>query len=207
LQLRATWWDPYSESSTQPADFHCTPELVREVPMMLKGGMFAYAEDELAQVVRHRAEGLDVLFLLPREAVGVALLERRPVEGLVDRYRSALELELGTVRLPRFDFECSFDLLPALRELGVSAALDSRRAQLFGTSADAELVFARQRNRLAIHEKGISAGSVTTFAGRVGGRMGKPPFEFTANRPFLIVVRHEQTGAILFVGRYAGPLK
>jgi len=205
LRLQAGWLTPYSPRSTASVDFYCTPERKRAVPMMRRGDMFSYAEDDLAQVVRHAAEGVEVLFLLPREGVGVLELERRLADGLVDQYRSVLELEIGTVRIPRFGFQSSLELVPVLRKLGVSRALDPARAQLFGTSKEGELVVARQQGHLSIDEEGLSAGSMTLFGGRVGGRMGKPPFEFTANRPFLIVIRHNKTGAVLFVGRYAGP--
>ena len=37
------------------------------------------------------------------------------------------------------------------------------------------------------------------------GRGASIPHPYRADRPFLFLLRHNPTGAILFLGRYAGP--
>jgi serpin B len=57
-----------------------------------------------------------------------------------------------------------------------------------------------------VDEKGTEAaaatGAVVTVTSAV---VGDEPIEFRADRPFLFLIRHESSGAILFIGRLVNP--
>jgi serpin B len=59
-----------------------------------------------------------------------------------------------------------------------------------------------------VNEEGTEAAAATAeiMAGR-SATPGEtqPPVVFNADRPFLFLIRHEQTGAILFMGRVCDP--
>ena len=58
-----------------------------------------------------------------------------------------------------------------------------------------------------VNEKGTEAAAATAVAGASFSAPGierrRPP-EFTADRPFVYLIRDRQTGSILFLGRYVG---
>jgi len=65
---------------------------------------------------------------------------------------------------------------------------------------------AAQHAYLDVDEKGTEAAAVTALAFEVViTSAGPPPIRFFVDRPFLLAVRDEKTGTILFVGFIAGP--
>jgi serpin B len=53
-----------------------------------------------------------------------------------------------------------------------------------------------------VDELGTEAAAATAV---VMGKSYFPPFEFTADRPFLFLIRDTHTGSILFLGRIIHP--
>ena len=53
-------------------------------------------------------------------------------------------------------------------------------------------------------EKGTEAAAATGVVIGVTS-VGPPPTVFRADHPFAFVIRHDKTGAILFMGRMANP--
>jgi serpin B len=59
---------------------------------------------------------------------------------------------------------------------------------------------------IAVDEEGAEAAAVTTVSISIRGATTLPqPIQFVVDRPFLIVLRDERTGADLFIGRIARP--
>ena len=60
---------------------------------------------------------------------------------------------------------------------------------------------------VAVDEEGTEAAAATAVIMRAGAAMPRreEPKVFTADHPFLFLIRHNATGAILFVGRLAAP--
>ena len=59
-----------------------------------------------------------------------------------------------------------------------------------------------------VNEEGTEAAAATAviMAGSAPG-VPAPPKVFKADHPFLFLIRHEKTGAILFMGRVTDPTK
>ncbi len=55
-----------------------------------------------------------------------------------------------------------------------------------------------------MNERGISVGAAAAVVLR-GTTDGGTPVEFTANRPFLYLIRDRQSGALLTVGEFLDP--
>ena len=86
--------------------------------------------------------------------------------------------------------------------------------QAFGEEADFSkmttkkgLLFSRVTHKTYIHvnEEGTKAAAVTFGDRPFGGPRRNQPKIFTADHPFLFLIRHEKTGAILFMGRVMNP--
>lgn len=110
----------------------------------------------------------------------------------------------GDLVMPRFRFASDFPLNDALSALGMSDA--------FGEAADfSGIDGARDLSvQAVIHKAMIDVDeSGTTAAAATGGSVGvtSAPPTLYVDRPFLFFIRHDPSGAILFMGRVVDPTK
>lgn len=105
----------------------------------------------------------------------------------------------GRVNVPKFDVKSKTDLIPALRELGVTAIFQEDKADftpLLGNGNHKDYVqLFENYSRIKIDESGIEATSGTLFD---GGTLGVMP-EVYLDRPFVFVMTNP-AGLPLFAG-------
>jgi len=156
-----------------------------------------------------------MLFVLPRDAHGLASVEARLDDALVTRWASRVAPNDRTeVHLPRFRIEtASISLAEALRGLGMGLAF-SDFADFTAMSDPREIplkiddVF--HRVFVELNEQGTEAAAATavTMVEIESVRMPEPPPpRFDADHPFLFFLREPSTGAILFAGRVVDPAR
>ena len=116
---------------------------------------------------------------------------------------AALTTQAGQVQLPKFSFESSFPLSETLQAMGMvvpfSAAAD------FSGIGDRSLYIDEVYHKtfIDVNEKGAEAAAATAI---VMNETSIPEdFVFTANRPFLTLIRDRVTGVVLFFGRVLDP--
>ena len=205
LALRGGWLKPFREEATVDDAFRLTPDRERTVRMMSRQGSMPWAGDELAQVVRCNArEAIAVEFVLSSEERSVRELEARLAElGGLASYRERMTSIPGHLRVPKFEVDAFWDVAASLRANGVRGLFDPERSRIGGVPMP--VTGAVQLSTLAVDEEGIEARCVTMMGARGGGGAEPEPFDFHADRPFLVVVRHRRTGAILLIARVADP--
>lgn len=104
--------------------------------------------------------------------------------------------------VPKFDVSADFDMIEALKTLGITDAFDPATAD-FSSSITDRPAYVNQANhaaRVVIDEEGVAAAAYTEISGALGFM---PPDEMTEidfilDRPFLFVIASEQTP--LFIG-------
>lgn len=196
------WFDVFSEEKTADGTFHAPGGDVT-VPFLhaLRTGGFARGEGFARASLPLKSAG-SMTFVLPDEGTDVAaLLEGQGLAGLLETGEEAVaEIEWS---LPKFSFDCEYDLAPMLRALGVTRAFQPDAA-LDGIHPDAYLSAATQQTHIAIDEKGVAAAAFTRLD--VAGAADVEPqrVSFTLDRPFLFAITTAQ-GALLFVGVVASP--
>jgi serpin B len=142
------------------------------------------------------------------------------VEAALDAARlaswvSALAPAEVRVALPKFTIDPKepIALRETLQALGVRTAFDTSKADFTGIASPPD-----PADRLAmsavfhkafvkVDEKGTEAAAATGALMQTTGAIARPvpPREFTADHPFLFLVRDRGTGALLFMGRVEGP--
>jgi serine protease inhibitor len=70
------------------------------------------------------------------------------------------------------------------------------------TGADLFISDINHKTYIKLDEEGTEAAAVTS----IGVSVTSMPPVITINRPYLIVIREEKTGALLFIGRIMNPL-
>ena len=103
--------------------------------------------------------------------------------------------------------------MPALKSLGIRSAFDCDYADFYGIARErvgglpAPLCIAKasQSVYLDVDEEGTEAAAVTGLPEVTVVSLPPPPIQFIVDRPFLFLLRDEQTGADLFVGTIRRP--
>ena len=119
------------------------------------------------------------------------------------------------VALPKFEINPaqSLSLGDTLQALGMPLAFDPGKADFTGIAnppSPADRLYISKvfhKAFVKLDEKGTEAAAATAVVMMREGTMAPPksPSEFKADHPFLFVLRHVSSGAILFMGRVSDP--
>ena len=141
-----------------------------------------------------------MLILLPAETDGLAEVEK----DLTLKQLNALDFQKREimVALPRFKLESFFQLAEPLRVMGMPLPFSSRADFSGMTSAGAiSLTEVVHKAFVELNETGTEAAAATAALMQ---KTALPAF-FRADHPFLFLIRENQTGTILFIGRFCRP--
>jgi len=139
---------------------------------------------------------------LPEKIDGLKGLEARLNAKSLAKDLAALTKSKLKVHLPRFKLESDLDLQGALKKMGVKGAFDSGAADFSGLASDRGLFLSEVRHQAVIEvdEYGTEAAALTGLATADGDHE-----EFSADHPFLFLIRDKRTGSFLFMGRVMDP--
>ena len=96
--------------------------------------------------------------------------------------------------LPKFDVSSDLDLLPILKELGITDALDDTLSDFTPMTTDVEKISiskSKHTARVIVNEDGCKAAAYTEFEMATGAPLTEPELEkieFTVDRPFIFVI-------------------
>jgi serpin B len=209
VYLKAAWLQPFPVAKTSDAPFYPEgqdrPDVT--VPMMRGAAARAYVRGDGYQTV-----------LLPYTAGGLAMAVTLP-DGPLAALRPAIAARgLGgvlagtsrhqvTLSLPRFRVEAAFDLIPALRQLGVNEAF-SGKADFSGITEAEPLQISTVAHKayVDVDEQGTEAAAATAVAFLAAAAFrSPPPVTMVVDRPFLFAIVHTATGLPLFAGQVSHP--
>jgi serpin B len=209
IYFKGTWEAEFDKKATKAGPFLLANGQRGEAQLMHKTLGASYAETDGVQAVELPYKGNEVtmLVLLPRKADGLAALEKNLTGATWDAVVKALQPpEAVAVTLPKFKLETNYDLVPPLKELGMTDAFDGAKANLTGmhTSSDTLYITAALHKAFCeVNEEGTEAAGATAVV--VGKRAAARPKVFQADRPFLFAIRHKPTGTVLFAGKVEKP--
>jgi serpin B len=172
----------------------------------IRAGYAARADGALKVLeLPYKGDEVSMLVLLPDATDGLPALEAKLT---ADTYR-AWTADLGhrdvLVYVPRFSVESRFALAPTLGPMGMPLAFTDK-ADFSGMNGKRDLFISAvvHKARVDVDERGTEAAAATGVAVRTLSVQQEPP-AFRADHPFLFVIRHNPTGAILFLGRVVDP--
>lgn len=203
LYLKVAWTHRFEDGGTRPGPFHAPGRTLR-VPTMRLDERVGYAAVSGWQVVRLPAMGgVDAIVLLPdgELAAREPSLDADALAALV----SAPEPRAVRLSLPRLKLTMRAELTPALKALGVRTVF-GRDADLSGVSPDPLAVQAvLHESVLKVDEQGLEGAAATAVMVRLMSMRRERPVEVRVDRPFLLLVRHVETGIVYFMARVTDP--
>lgn len=210
VYLKAAWTEPFPERATADAPFYPDgrdqPTLT--VPMMHGTASRAYLRGDGYQAVLlpYRDINLAMAVLLP-DGPPAALRPKLAAAGLGGLLAGAARHQV-TLSLPRFRLEAAFNLIPALRRLGVAAAFgDNADFGEISEAAPLRIGAVAHKAYVDVDEHGTEAAAATAVVIRAAAAMRPPPaVTMVVDRPFLFAIVDSTTGLPLFLGQVSHPV-
>jgi len=212
LYMKAPWSSPFSSQSTQAAPFYPLGGGSVQVPMMRQRGTFPYYKGtgfsflKLPYAAGSKGPRLAMLLLMPDNPKHFHLVEKRITPKALRAGLGRLQMRQVDVGLPRFSLKTDLPLSNVLSSMGMQVAF-SNRADFSGINGERDLMLQSVMHgvTLDVDEAGTEAAAATSVAIGVKSMPMGQPVRFWADHPFLFMIIDEQSGAILFMGRYARP--
>ena len=210
IYFKSSWREPFRERATIDAPFHKADGTDVDARQMRRTAHFGYLGNESLQVLEmpYREGAMSMLVVLPRARDGLAAVEAGLTPDAIDGWVRGLKRAKVAVQFPKYEYTSSFDLTTTLGAMGMHDAFSATKADFSGMTEEEPLFIGIVVHKafVAVDEKGTEAAAATAVAMRAGS-MPRPeePVAFTADRPFLFLIRHRATGAILFLGRVQDP--
>ena len=204
LYLKCAWVHPFTQGATVPRPFHAPGGTV-DVPTMELTDSVGYAALAGWQVVSLPAlGGVQAVVLLPDGDLATA--ERNLAADMLAGMLNAPPTTQVGLRLPTLNVSMKAELTPALNQLGVRTVFRND-ADLSGISTTDDLAVQAVLHEavLKLDEQGLEGAAATAVMFRVVSIMVHEPMTIHIDRPFLLVIRHPQTGMVYFMARVADP--
>ena len=211
IYFNAAWLHPFEEEQTQDAPFTTLDGAQVSVPMMQRGAettRYLAGDGFQAAALPYENSDLSMLLLVPDEGNFEAFedgLDGARLESIL----AGMQYAEVMVSMPRFKVESSFQLGDTLAQLGMVDAFQAETADFSGITGKRDLYISSVVHKafVAVDEAGTEAAAATAVIMEVASAPMEDPIQLTIDRPFILLIRDEPTGAVLFAGRVLDPIK
>jgi len=206
IYFNGKWVLPFEEHKTHDEPFTLLDGSKVSVPMMSQTKTFSYAEGDGYQAIElaYRDSNMAMLFVLP-EAGRHGEIESAFSAEFVTALTEDLSPEQVRLFVPKFSFESEFNLSETLIQMGMPAAF-SDSADFSGMTGNRDLFISKVLHKafVAVDEEGTEAAAATAVIMELAAAP-EQPILMKLDRPFLFLIRDNDTNTILFVGRVLNP--
>ena len=212
--FKAKWLNAFNEKHTDKKPFHLRDATEIDVDMMHLSAHLNYAEDSdyQAVVLPYSTKSTSMVIILPKKGKYdrvVKKLGSNTLENIKQKVNTKYKVKLS---LPKFKMTTeTMDLVAYFKRLGMKNAF-SDRADFSAISNDKGLEITQILHKAFIEvseESTEAAASTVVMVGvtSVGPHMPPAPKVkvLDVNRPFIVIIKDEETGQILFMGNITNP--
>lgn len=213
VYFKGQWAAQFEKSKTRPAPFFTAPNKPVETPMMWQ--RLALRSKELDGFylldLPYTNHALSMVILLPKAVDGLPAMEKELNAAQLNGWLADLEganPAKAEVFLPKFKLACRLELAQELAAMGMASAFGPQ-ANFSGLSARGGLCINAvvHQAMVDVNEEGTEAAAATGVAVR-SMAIARPMIPvFRVDHPFLFLLRENQTGTILFLGRVEDPTR
>lgn len=207
IYFKGKWANQFKPDQTQEASFTLLGGQKASVPMMNQIGKFGYMEANGIWVLEmpYVNNDLSMVILLPKKIDGVKELEKELMPDNLTNWLAGLRKREVDVFMPRFKMTSEFSLAETLGSMGMSDAFTGK-ADFSGMTGNKDLFISAVIHKayVEVNEEGTEAAAATGVTMALTS-VPLPPPVFRADHPFIFLIRDNQTGSILFLGRLENP--
>ena len=203
VYFKGTWKYEFDEDDTYDGLFTDIDGNEQEVKMMSRQTDSLYGEGEDYKTVKltYGNEKVSMYFVLPTGGNINDLIDALNKEKLDEIKNSVSEQEDFLVQIPRFKLEYGIkEISESLKNIGMPKAF-SPEADFSNIREGLFISRVLHKAVVEVNEQGSEAAAATVVE-MVESAMPEEK-NFIANRPFVFFIAEEDTGAVLFLGKYA----
>lgn len=201
--------------ANQPSDNACFEDTFKGIDEKVQKATFMWAEcdgylkDKNAVGIVKNYKGGDYAFLalLPEDNVYeyAASLDGKTLLNLYDKRKKAAGNVAINAKMPHFSFDCSIDMVEALKKMGMPSAFDGSVADFDGLGKDdrGNLYISKviQKTHIDLDNSGTRAAAVTAISIKSEGAMMDLEFyRVELDRPFIYAIIDTENGLPIFIG-------
>ncbi|MFB0525037.1 MAG: serpin family protein, partial [Phycisphaerae bacterium] len=152
-------------------------------------------------------EELSMIILLPKEIDGLSEFEKAfTLENLSQWFEKLHQREV-IVSIPKFKMTSQFSLAAVLKSMGMADAFNPGKADFSGMNGKRDLFISAVIHKayVDVNEEGTEAAAATAVTMKLTSVGPSQIPIFRADHPFLFLIRDNQSGSILFIGRVTNP--
>jgi serpin B len=211
IYFKSNWENKFPKAATKDGPFKLNADKSVDVPMMHLQRTLSYMENDDLQLLElpYLRHELSMVIILPKKIDGVGDVEKQLTAASINQWSKKSEMALVEVTMPKFTFSGEFMLAQTLKGMGMTDAFDPNKANFSGMTTKEKLCISEVIHKafIAVDEDGTEAAAATAVMMTRGAMLRQPPkpVTFTADHPFVFLIRHNSTGEILFMGRLANP--
>jgi len=215
IYFKGTWARQFDANLTRDEDFTTSTGQVKKVRMMQDRGEEAkywYGETTDLQYIelpyfQKTGKPLSMVVLLPKGN------DLRPAEdALSESNLSVLKANAhyrqAEVQFPKFRVESGYEMTKPLSAMGMRTAFIPGSADFSGMDGTHELFISNVFHKayIDVNEEGTEAAAATAVVLQLrAAPAGDNIPVFRADHPFIFLIRDNESGAILFLGRVSDP--
>jgi serpin B len=206
IYFKGTWASQFKPIATKVEPFNVSKTVKVQTPMMRQTGHFRFIKENGVAAIElpYADDDLSMIAILPDgdiDKMGAGLSLDQIKQLGVDMFSQEVD-----VYLPRFKMEAGYGMGGMLSEMGMPDAFSVKLADFSGMTGRPNLYIGKviHKARIEVNEEGSEAAAATGVV-MVEKAMMMEKAVFRADRPFIFMIVHNKTGAILFIGRLSNP--
>lgn len=207
--FNGSWADKFNKKLTREENFRGYTRDIQRVQMMHRTGELLYTDNDTLQAVSlpYGNGAYEMLVVLPKEGLSAAEAVGSLTATRLSELRWAMDNCRVDLSLPRFTTEQSTDLNDIISQLGAPSMFSPSAADFSRMSPQALHVSKMlQKAKIEVTEEGTRAAAVTAAVMMLTSLEPREPrhVTFRADHPFAYLIIQRASGAVLFMGQYAG---
>ena len=204
VYFKGAWTTPFEKDNTKEADFTDIAGKRQRIDMMSQYGDVAYGQGDGYKAVRlpYGKEKVAMYLLLPTDGKNINdWITDMNAERFADIRKSISTQEKVDLKIPKFKMEYGIkELNSELIAMGMELPFDPA-ADFSGIRGGLFISQVLHKAVIEVNEEGSEAAGVTVVV--MDESAAAEPLTFIADRPFLFLIAEEDTGSILFLGKFA----
>ena len=209
IYFKGNWARQFKKDRTREAPFTLLSGQKIDVPMMNQTDKFGYMEDEDFQALElpYVDNELSMIILLPKETDALPEFEKTLKPENLSQWLDKIHRREVIVSVPKFKMTSQFSLASVLKSMGMTDAFSATAADFSGITGGRDLFISAVIHKayVDVNEEGTEAAAATGVTMRLTSVGPSETPVFRADHPFLFLIRDNQCGSILFVGRVMNP--
>ena len=211
VYFKGTWKDSFNANHTQKADFHLASGKTTQVDMMHREGSFKVLRDKgLIAVELPYQTSASMVLIMPEKAEGMKALEdslnHEMIQTLCKNLQGGKD-ERATLFMPKFKLATSYNLVEPMKQLGMIDAFNAKADfKAIYTDPPVNISQIKHKATLEVDEMGSVASAVAAVDFQEASAFIEEPVpQIRFDRPFLVLIRENNSGTNLFMGRINDP--